>query len=169
MNVAEQALTGSQLRLDSSADVNETSSVVFHAKTHGGKSGVLIVGGGSPKTFVLQTAPQIQEVLGISEKGHDYYLQMTDARPDTGGLSGATPSEAVSWGKVDPDKLPGTVVCYLDNTVGFPILAAYALARRKKRRLKRLYDRRRSEEHTSELQSRLHLVCRLLLEKKKKQ
>src|SRR5687768_17937002 len=28
--------------------------------------------------------------------------------------------------------------------------------------------RRRSEEHTSELQSRLHLVCRLLLEKKKK-
>src|SRR2546422_3194178 len=36
------------------------------------------------------------------------------------------------------------------------------------------YDReklqeRRSEEHTSELQSRLHLVCRLLLEKKKKQ
>src|SRR2546422_2857631 len=29
-------------------------------------------------------------------------------------------------------------------------------------------DRGRSEEHTSELQSRLHLVCRLLLEKKKK-
>src|SRR2546422_2821729 len=31
-----------------------------------------------------------------------------------------------------------------------------------------LYIRERSEEHTSELQSRLHLVCRLLLEKKKK-
>src|SRR2546422_3502397 len=30
-----------------------------------------------------------------------------------------------------------------------------------------LADRSRSEEHTSELQSRLHLVCRLLLEKKK--
>src|SRR2546422_8565610 len=29
-------------------------------------------------------------------------------------------------------------------------------------------QRKRSEEHTSELQSRLHLVCRLLLEKKKK-
>jgi len=142
MNVAEQALTGSQLRLDSSADVNETSAVVFHAKTHGGKSGVLIIGGGSPKNFVLQTEPQIQEVLGISEKGHDYYLQMTDARPDTGGLSGATPAEAVTWGKVDPDKLPDTVVCYLDNTVAFPILAAYALARRKPRRLKRLYDQR---------------------------
>src|SRR2546429_6611305 len=33
-------------------------------------------------------------------------------------------------------------------------------------RLARIIDRR-SEEHTSELQSRLHLVCRLLLEKKK--
>jgi deoxyhypusine synthase len=142
MNVAEQALTGSQLRFDPSADVNETSAIVFDAKTHGGKSGVLIIGGGSPKNFVLQTEPQIQEVLGISEKGHDYYLQITDARPDTGGLSGATPSEAVSWGKLDPDQLPGTVVCYLDNTVGFPIVAAYALAKRKKRRLKRLYDRR---------------------------
>ena len=142
MNVAEQALDGSQLRFDVSADVNETSAIVFDAKTHDGKSGVLLIGGGSPKNFVLQTEPQIQEVLGISEKGHDFYLQMTDARPDTGGLSGATPAEAVSWGKVDPDQLPGTVVCYLDNTVAFPILAAYALARRKPRPLKRLYDRR---------------------------
>jgi deoxyhypusine synthase len=147
MNVAEQALTGSRLRFDTSADVNETSAIVFDAKTHGGKSGVLIIGGGSPKNFVLQTEPQIQEVLGISEKGHDYYLQLTDARPDTGGLSGATPAEAVSWGKVDPDQLPGTVVCYLDNTVGFPILATYALAKRKKRPLKRLYDRRDDMMH----------------------
>jgi deoxyhypusine synthase len=142
MNVAEQALDGSKLRFDVSADVNETSAIVFDAKTYDGKSGVLLIGGGSPKNFVLQTEPQIQEVLGISEKGHDYYLQMTDARPDTGGLSGATPAEAVSWGKVDPDQLPGTVVCYLDNTVAFPILAAYALARRTPRPLKRLYDRR---------------------------
>jgi deoxyhypusine synthase len=142
MNVAEQALAGSLLRFDVSADVNETSAIVFQAKTHDGKSGVLLIGGGSPKNFVLQTEPQIQEVLGISEKGHDYYLQITDARPDTGGLSGATPAEAVSWGKVDPDKLPGTVVCYCDNSVAFPLLAAYALARHAPRPLKRLYDRR---------------------------
>jgi deoxyhypusine synthase len=142
MNVAEQALAGSRLRFDVSADVNETAAIVFHAKAGGGKSGVLLIGGGSPKNFVLQTEPQIQEVLGISQKGHDYYLQMTDARPDTGGLSGATPAEAVSWGKVDPDKLPGTVVCYLDNTVALPLLAAYALARHRPRPLKRLYDHR---------------------------
>jgi len=142
MNVAEQALAGSALRFDVSADVNETAAIVFDAKARGGKSAVLLIGGGSPKNFVLQTEPQIQEVLGISEKGHDYYLQCTDARPDTGGLSGATPAEAVSWGKVDPDKLPGTVVCYLDNTVALPVLASYALARRAPRPLKRLYERR---------------------------
>jgi len=91
---------------------------------------------------MLQTEPQIQEVLGLDEAGHDYFVQVTDARPDTGGLSGATPGEAVSWGKVDPDKLPGTVVVYGDSTIIAPLLTAYALTRRKPRTLRRLYDRR---------------------------
>src|SRR5918996_3273271 len=81
MNVAEQALSGSRLRFDVSADVNETTAIVFAAKVSGGKSGLLIIGGGGPKNFVLQTEPQIQEVLGIDERGHDYFLQITDARP----------------------------------------------------------------------------------------
>ena len=142
MNVAEQALAGSLLRFDVSADVNETAAIVLEAKRTGGKSAAFIVGGGSPKNFLLQTEPQIQEVLGIDERGHDYFLQMTDARPDTGGLSGATPNEAVSWGKIDPDQLPGTVVVYLDNTVALPLLTAYALERHAPRPLKRLYARR---------------------------
>jgi len=142
MNVAAMALDGNQLAFDVSRDVNETAAIVLAAKQRGGKSGVLIVGGGSPKNFMLQTEPQIQEVLGISEKGHDYFLQITDARPDTGGLSGATPGEAVSWGKIDPDALPDTVVCYLDGTVALPILTAYALANHRPRKPKRLYDRR---------------------------
>ncbi len=142
MNVAAMALQGNQLSFDVSRDVNETAAIVLDAKKRGGKSAVVIVGGGSPKNFLLQTEPQLQEVLGISEKGHDYFLQFTDARPDTGGLSGATPSEAVSWGKVDPEALPSTVVCYLDATVALPILTAYALANHKPRRPKRLYDRR---------------------------
>ncbi len=108
----------------------------------GGKSAIFILGGGSPKNFALQTEPQIQEVLGIDERGHDYFLQVTDARPDTGGLSGATPGEAVSWGKVDPDRLPDAVVCYLDSTVALPVIAAYALAQHKPRKPRRLYDRR---------------------------
>jgi deoxyhypusine synthase len=142
MNVAAMALQGNLLSFDVSRDVNETAAMVLGAKESGGKSGILILGGGSPKNFVLQTEPQLQEVLGISEKGHDYFLQITDARPDTGGLSGATPAEAVSWGKIDPDALPSTVVCYLDTTVALPILTAYALANHKRRKPKRLYDRR---------------------------
>jgi deoxyhypusine synthase len=142
MNVAALALEGNKCLIDPSLDVNETASIVLTAKRGGGKSGVLICGGGSPKNFMLQTEPQIQEVLGIDEKGHDFFLQITDARPDTGGLSGATPAEAVSWGKIDPDRLPDAVVCYLDSTVALPLLTAYAHARHKKRPLKRLYDRR---------------------------
>lgn len=142
MNVAAMQLRGSKCKPDVSADVNETAAIVLNAKRSGGKSGVLIFGGGSPKNFLLQTEPQIQEVLGIKEKGHDYFIQITDARPDTGGISGATPSEAVSWGKVDPDSLPDTVVAYLDSTIGMPILTSYALAKRKPRKRKKLYHRR---------------------------
>jgi deoxyhypusine synthase len=124
-----------------SRDVNETTGIVLEAKLAKRKTGVLLVGGGSPKNFMLQTEPQIQEVLRIQEAGHDFFIQFTDARPDTGGLSGATPSEAVSWGKVDPNKLPDAIVCYLDSTVALPLLTHYAMARHKPRKLKRLYDR----------------------------
>ena len=142
MNVAGVALAGGEFRFDVSADVNETAAIVLNAKRTGGASGVFILGGGSPKNFMLQTEPQIQEVLGIQEKGHDYFMQITDARVDTGGLSGATPSEAVSWGKVDPDKLPNTVVAYVDSTIALPIITSYALGKRPKRTLKRLIDKR---------------------------
>ena len=163
MNVAAMALQGNKLAFDPSLDVNETAAIVLAAKRGliqdrvsagsgrvkrssrkktGGRSAIFILGGGSPKNFALQTEPQIQEVLGIDERGHDYFLQVTDARPDTGGLSGATPGEAVSWGKVDPDRLPDAVVCYLDSTVALPIITAYALAKHKPRPPRRLYERR---------------------------
>ncbi|MBM3901255.1 MAG: deoxyhypusine synthase [Verrucomicrobia bacterium] len=142
MNVAAMALRGSDLMFDVNRDVNQTAGIVYAAKSGGLTSSVWILGGGSPKNFMLQTEPQIQEVMGIQEKGHDYFLQCTDARPDTGGLSGATPAEAVSWGKVDPDKLPDSVVCYTDSTIALPLLTAYVTARVKPRKLKRLYDRR---------------------------
>jgi deoxyhypusine synthase len=141
MNVAAAALTGNRLTLDPNRDVNETAAIVLDAKRRG-RSAIWILGGGSPKNFVLQTEPQIQEVLGIAEEGHDYFLQITDARPDTGGLSGATPAEAVSWGKVDPEMLPHAVVAYLDSTVALPLLTAYVLENVPPRPLRRLYERR---------------------------
>lgn len=147
MNVAALALEGSKLMIDPSLDVNETAAIVYHARKSSipgieGKSAAIILGGGSPKNFLLQTQPQIHEVLGLEERGHDYFVQITDARPDTGGLSGATPSEAVSWGKVDPEELPSTIVCYTDSTIALPLLGAYVMQQCEARPLKRLYDRR---------------------------
>jgi deoxyhypusine synthase len=147
MNIAALALEGSQLLLDPSLDVNETAAIAYFARESGipnleGKSAAVIIGGGSPKNFLLQTQPQIHEVLGLEERGHDYFIQITDARPDTGGLSGAVPSEAVSWGKVDPDGLQDTVVCYTDSTIALPVLTAYVTSQCQPRPLKRLYDRR---------------------------
>jgi deoxyhypusine synthase len=174
MNVAALQLEGCQLAIDPMRDVNQSAAVVWAAKSEslgepgavnlgepgalatGGTSGVFILGGGSPKNFMLQTEPQIQEVLGLAESGHDYFLQFTDARPDTGGLSGATPSEAMTWGKVDPDKLPGTVTCYVDSTIALPLVTAYALTRVKPRKHKRYMDR--LPELTRKLQERYAAV-----------
>lgn len=142
MNAAALSLEGEPIQWDVFRDVNETAAIVYGAKRSGGKSAILILGGGSPKNFALQTEPQIQEVLGLDEAGHDYFLQLTDARADTGGLSGATPAEAVSWGKIDPEKLPDAVVAYVDSTVALPILTAYALSKHAERPLKRLYGKR---------------------------
>jgi deoxyhypusine synthase len=143
MNCAALSLLGESPILDVALDVNETAAIVYSAKQRGGKSGVLILGGGSPKNFILQTEPHIQEVLGLDEKGHDYFIQITDARPDTGGLSGATPHEAMSWGKVDPQGLPNTVVAYLDTAVALPLLTGYSLGSGKKRVHKRLFEKRK--------------------------
>lgn len=142
MNVAALALEGSQLVIDPSIDVNETAAIAYSARESNGKSAAVILGGGSPKNFLLQTQPQLHEVLGLEERGHDYFIQFTDARPDTGGLSGATPAEAVSWGKIDPDELPNTVVCYTDSSIAIPLVTAYVLNQCQPRALKRLYDRR---------------------------
>ncbi len=138
MNLARHQLDGGGLTIDPFYDVHETTAIVLAAQ----QNGVIILGGGSPKNFYLQTQPQLWEVLGINKGGHDYFIQITADAPHWGGLSGATPSEAVSWGKIKPDQLPDTVVVYGDSTISFPLLAAYALSRAEPRPLKRLYDRR---------------------------
>ena len=163
MNLALLELEGHGLRLDPLADVNETAAIVYAAKRQKLNSAVFILGGGSPKNFMLQTEPQIQEVLGVAETGHDYFLQITDARPDTGGLSGATPAEAVSWGKIDPSKLPDTVVCYVDTTVALPLITAYAMARRPPRPPRRLYEQR--QRMLTELTQAYEVVRKARLEK----
>jgi deoxyhypusine synthase len=131
-----------KLKINPSIDVNESTAIILNAKRYeNGKTGVILIGGGSPKNFMLQTEPQIQEVLMIPEVGQDFDINVTDARPDTGGLSGAPPSEAASWGKIDPTKLDETVTAYLDVTVALPIMAAYTIQTTKPKTLKRLCQR----------------------------
>jgi deoxyhypusine synthase len=145
MNIAGLELIGHKnfkLKINPSIDVNESTAIVLNAKLSGGKSAVVLVGGGSPKNFMLQTEPQIQEILMIKEVGHDYDINITDARPDTGGLSGATPHEAVSWGKINPYQIEENVVVYGDFTVYLPLITAYVLSSAPKKKYKRLYDRR---------------------------
>ena len=131
-----------KLKINPSIDVNDSTAIILNAKRYeNGKTAVILIGGGSPKNFMLQTEPQIQEVLMIPELGQDYDINVTDARPDTGGLSGAPPSEAASWGKIDPAKLDETVTAYLDVTVALPVMAAYVVQTASPKKLKRLYDR----------------------------
>jgi deoxyhypusine synthase len=141
MNLAALRLVGDAVVIDTMLDVNESSAIVYASKKSGCSTGVVILGGGVSKNFQLQTEPHIQEVLGLPEHGHDFFIQFTDARVDSGGLSGATPSEAVTWGKIDPGSLSGTVVCYADCTLVVPIFASYALKKAPGRKAKRLADR----------------------------
>jgi deoxyhypusine synthase len=145
MNMAGLELLSERfkLRINPSIDVNESTAIILNAKKHeNGKTGVILVGGGSPKNFMLQTEPQIQEILRIKEAGQDYFIQITDARVDTGGLSGATPKEAVTWGKIDPESVHDSVIVYADCTIALPLITAYVLQNTEPKRLRRLYDRR---------------------------
>jgi deoxyhypusine synthase len=141
MNAAALQLEGRGPLVDVNRDVNLSAAIVYAAKKAGGRTACWILGGGSPKNFLLQTEPHLHEVLGIPEAGHDFFMQFTDARPDTGGLSGATPSEAVSWGKIDPEQLPSAVVAYVDSTIALPLLTHYVLANVPPRRPRRLCER----------------------------
>ena len=125
------------LHINPNRDVSETAAIVMGAK----KNGAILLGGGSPKNFYMQTQPYLWECLGIDKGGHDFFIQITMDSPQWGGLSGATPSEAVSWGKINPDELQNTVVVYADTTIATPILFSYAFEKAKARPRKELYKR----------------------------
>jgi deoxyhypusine synthase len=131
MNLAyHELMNGSRLMIDPNRDVNEVCAMVLAGK----QNGCVILGGGSPKNFYLQAQPTLWEVYGIPKGGNDYFIQITTDQVVWGGLSGATPAEAVSWGKVNPGVLPDTVVAYVDSTIAFPIFCEYALASANARR-----------------------------------
>lgn len=116
------------------SDISESAAILWKSKISGG----LELGGGVPKNFFQQTGPTLYQILKIKEGGHDYVIQLTDARPDTGGLSGATIQEGKSWGKIKTSHT-GNVIVYGDSSVYFPILCSYILSECKPRKPKRLY------------------------------
>ncbi|BDG07012.1 homospermidine biosynthesis protein [Anaeromyxobacter paludicola] len=137
MNVAAMKLRGGKTTVDPDLDVLLSTSIVYDAD----KNGVVILGGGSPKNFYLQTQPTLWQILDLNRGGHEFVLQISTDSPQWGGLSGATPSEAISWGKVQAEMIKNHVVLYADSTLAAPLVFAYALATRKKRKPKRLYAR----------------------------
>ncbi len=131
MNVAyHELMNGGRAMINPNRDVNEVCAIILAGK----KNGCVIVGGGSPKNFYLQGQPTLWEVYGIPKGGNDYFIQFTTDQVVWGGLSGATPSEAVSWGKVNPGVLPDTVVTYCDSTIAFPLFCEYAVGATHNRR-----------------------------------
>jgi deoxyhypusine synthase len=131
MNVAyHELMNGSGLMVDPNRDVNDVCAFILAAR----KNGCVILGGGSPKNFYLQGQPTLWEVYGIPKGGNDYFIQITTDQVVWGGLSGATPAEAVSWGKVNPGVLPDTAVAYVDSTIGFPLFCEYVVGSELSRR-----------------------------------
>ena len=142
MNLAYHALmNGSTCMIDPNRDVNEVCAIILAAR----QNGCVILGGGSPKNFYLQGQPTLWEVYGIPKGGNDYFIQMTTDQVVWGGLSGATPAEAVSWGKVNPGVLPDTVVAYCDSTVAFPLFCEYVVGSERGRRPRKALLQRRTE------------------------
>ena len=142
MNVAyHELMNDSRLMVDPNKDVNEVCAFILAGK----KNGCVILGGGSPKNFYLQGQPTLWEVYGIPKGGNDYFIQITTDQVVWGGLSGATPAEAVSWGKVNPGVLPDTVVAYADSTIAFPLFCEYAVGSTARRRPRKELVHKRDE------------------------
>ena len=138
MNLSYLKLKEKGIIIDPDQDVIETASIVYASE----KNGAIELGGGSPKNFFMQTQPMLSQIIGLDKGGHDYFIQITSDSPHWGGLSGATPSEAVSWGKINPEEVGNDVVVYADCTIAAPILFAHIVQKKEKKGLKRLYQNR---------------------------
>jgi deoxyhypusine synthase len=134
LNMLPLMMLNEKVSINVIRDIAESAAILWKSN----KSGGIELGGGVPKNFFQQTGPALYQILKIKEGGHDFIVQLTDARPDTGGLSGATLQEGKSWGKIKTSHR-GNVVVYGDSSVYFPILCAHILSKCKPRDKKRIY------------------------------
>lgn len=137
MNLVVPHLFDQAIQINPILDVIETAAIVRDAALNG----VVEIGGGSPKNFYLQTQPTLHQILQDKSKGgHDFVLQLSVDAPHWGGLSGATPSEARSWGKLK-DARKNNVVVYSCASITLPLIAQYVLAKVRSRPHRRLFQR----------------------------
>lgn len=137
LNMLPLLLEGKGIFPNTILDVAESAAILWKSERSGG----LELGGGVPKNFFQQTGPALYQILKMKEGGQDYLIQLTDARPDTGGLSGATLQEGKSWGKIKTSH-KGNVIVYGDSSVYFPLLCSYALSVCKPRKQKQIYGKK---------------------------
>ncbi|MGQ0638218.1 MAG: homospermidine biosynthesis protein [Nitrososphaerota archaeon] len=136
LDLAPLRLKNQTYSIDFIREIIEQAAIVYNSE----KSGIVEIGGGVPKNTAQQTGPLLDQILGLEHGGQDYIIQITDARPDTGGLSGATLQEGKSWGKIK-DSHEDVIMVYADATIAFPVLCLYALSQEKPRKPKRLYKK----------------------------
>lgn len=136
LDLAPLRLKNQEYTIDFVREIIEQAAIVYNSK----KSGLVEIGGGVPKNTAQQTGPLLDQILGLEHGGQDYIIQITDARPDTGGLSGATLQEGKSWGKIK-NSHEDVIMVYADATIAFPVLCLYALSQEKPRKPKRLYKK----------------------------
>lgn len=116
---ASQEGCKNKLVVDAFKDVQEINEIFENSLNNG----MIVVGGGVPRNTV-------QSAALASKKGLDYAIIITMDRPETGGLSGSTLSETVSWGKVK-NKADKTMVIG-DALIILPIIAASVIERLEK-------------------------------------
>lgn len=108
----------SNFRVDLLRDQLELLDLVWSSE----RTGALILGGGVPKNYLNQAVMTAGKPL-------TYVVSVSTDRPEYGGLSGATPDEAISWGKVKFDSHRVIVPC--DFTIALPILAVALIENRR--------------------------------------
>lgn len=101
---------------------------------------LVVLGGGVPKNFCLQAPVHADQIMGLPPAEYKRIVQISMDPPHTGGLSGATPSEAITWHKIKADDLEdNTIVVYSDTTIALPIIYSYVTVVERKQ--KRLYPK----------------------------
>jgi deoxyhypusine synthase len=113
---ASQANREYVLNLDAFKEVPEICGICSDSP----RNGMIVIGGGVPRNT-------IQSATLASKKGLDYAIVLTMDRPETGGLSGSTLSETVSWGKVKSQA--DNVMVIGDALMIFPIMVGSVVER----------------------------------------